>query len=182
MQDLSLHILDMIENSLRAGATAISITIEERSEENSLAIMIEDNGCGIDVPFEKATDPFYTTKKNKRIGMGLPMFRHTAETSGGRLMIEKSSLGGTMIKAVMRLRHINRRPMGDLAATLAGIVCTHPDVDMHMLLIVNGKEYTVDIAEIRKNMPSHNVSPITLSREVHKILEEGIEVLDVQKV
>ena len=177
MLDLSLHILDLIENSVRAGATAISIYVEEKYKENSLIIAVEDNGCGMDIPFEKATDPFYTTKPNKKTGLGLGLFRNTAEEAGGYLSIGKSKLGGLAVTAVMRLRHMNRRPIGDLAATVSGSACVNPQVSLRCKLSINGKEYAVNVSDMRRNAPGGKCSEIDLSEMVYDALRDGLELL-----
>jgi anti-sigma regulatory factor (Ser/Thr protein kinase) len=117
VRDLSLHILDVMENSIRAGATAISLTVAEDPEQDRLTIIVEDNGPGLSVPPDVATDPFYTTKNGKRTGLGLSLLRATAEQAGGKLTLRRSELGGLAVEAAMQLSHVDRSPLGDLAAT-----------------------------------------------------------------
>ncbi len=134
MRELSLHILDLIENSIRAQASVISVSVEADAKRDTLRIAIEDNGTGLKVTPEEALDPFYTTKSGKRTGLGLSLFREAAERAGGRLVLEKSALGGVSVTAEMRLTHIDRTPLGDLAATLSSVVCTHPEIDFRFRL------------------------------------------------
>jgi signal transduction histidine kinase len=131
MRELSLHMLDLIENSLRAAASIIAVTVEAEPEGDRLRITIEDNGSGLKVKPEEALDPFYTTKTGKRTGLGLSLFKAAAEATGGRLTIGKSDLGdvGVRVTAELGLTHIDRAPLGDLAGTLASVVCTYPGVD-----------------------------------------------------
>lgn len=134
MRELSLHLLDLIENSIRAQASVISVSVEADPKTDTLRLAVEDNGTGLKVTPEEALDPFYTTKSGKRTGLGLSLFREAAERAGGRLSLEKSALGGVAVSVEMRLTHIDRTPLGDLAATLSSVVCTHPEIDFRFRL------------------------------------------------
>jgi signal transduction histidine kinase len=140
VRDLSLHLLDLIENSIRAQASVISITIEADPAADNLRIVVEDNGKGLSVTPEEAADPFYTTKSGKRTGLGLSLFRETAEQAGGKLTIGKSDLGGVAVVAEMRLNHVDRIPMGDVSATLSSVVCTNPAIDFRLRLRLGDRE------------------------------------------
>lgn len=139
MRELSLHILDLVENSLRAQATKLLLRLEVDSAHDLLCIYIEDNGVGLAVTPEQASDPFYTTKAGKRTGLGLSLFRAAAEAAGGRMTIGKSQLGGVAVVAEMQLSHIDRSPLGDLAGTVAIVVATNPALDLELALQVNGR-------------------------------------------
>ncbi len=147
MRDLSLHILDLVENSLRAEATIIAVTVAADAKSDKLCVVIEDNGRGLSVTPEQALDPFYTTKSGKRTGLGLSFFRETAERAGGKLTIGCSDLGGVKVAAEMGLGHVDRSPMGDLAATLASLVCVSPKVDFRLRLCGDGHEACLNVAE-----------------------------------
>ncbi|HQL53715.1 MAG TPA: ATP-binding protein, partial [Phycisphaerae bacterium] len=103
MRELSLHIMDLIENSLRAQATIILVSVEALPDQDLLRIVVEDNGTGLRVPVESVLDPFYTTKRGKRTGLGLSLFRAAAESTGGRLMIDKSALGDVGVRVTVEL-------------------------------------------------------------------------------
>ena len=141
MREIALHILDLIENSIRAQATIIAVSVEAMPEQDLLRIVIEDNGTGLKVSPEAALDPFYTTKSGKRTGLGLSLFRGAAESTGGRLTLGKSSLGGATsrgpglkVTVEMGLTHVDRNPLGDLAATFSSVVCTNPEIDFRFCL------------------------------------------------
>jgi signal transduction histidine kinase len=140
VRDLSLHLLDLIENSIRAQASVIGVTIEVDQPADSLHIVVEDNGKGLTVSPEEAADPFYTTKSGKRTGLGLSFFRETAERAGGKLTIGKSDLGGVAVVAEMRLNHVDRIPLGDISATLSSVVCTNPTIDFRLRLRLGDRE------------------------------------------
>jgi anti-sigma regulatory factor (Ser/Thr protein kinase) len=131
MHDLSLYTLEMIENSLRAGAERVAVRVSIDSARDRLAISVEDDGPGLDVSADQATDPFFTTKAGKRTGLGLPLFREAAEAAGGRLTLQRSpALGGVGIEAVMRLSHVDRPPLGDVCQSVAVMAVTNPQATL----------------------------------------------------
>jgi signal transduction histidine kinase len=134
MRDLSLHVLDLMENSIRAGASVVSVAVHQDSARNRLRIVIADNGPGLAVPAKVATDPFFTTKRGKRTGLGLSLFAAAAERAGGKLALRKSRLGGLSVEATMQLDHVDRAPLGDLATTLATIAAGNPGLEIRCRL------------------------------------------------
>src|SRR5512142_3272074 len=119
MEDLSLHILDIAENAINAGATAITIDIEENSAEDTLTIEITDNGCGMDADTLKhALDPFYTTRTTRRVGLGLPMLQEAATAANGFVDLRSVPGFGTAVRATFQSSHIDRKPLGDIAETI----------------------------------------------------------------
>jgi hypothetical protein len=108
MQDLSLHILDLIQNSIAAGASLIKLTIYEDKEKNWLTIDIEDNGKGMDkMAMRRAADPFYTTRSTRKVGLGLPLFVAMAQRCGGDVVLKSTKGKGTSIKSGFQLNHID---------------------------------------------------------------------------
>lgn len=130
MQDISLHILDIVENSIRALATRIKIKIEENMEKDWLTLEIEDNGQGMDeVTKNKALDPFFTTKASKRVGLGLPLLYQAARETGGKLEISSQAGKKTIIRATFRYSHPDRKPLGNIEETLLVLAAGYPAVD-----------------------------------------------------
>ena len=133
MHDLSLYVLEMIENSLRAGAGKVAVRVWIEAPRDQLSIVVEDDGPGLDVSVEQATDPFYTTKAGKRTGLGLPLFREAAEAAGGHLTLHRSrDLGGVAIDAVMALSNVDRPPLGDFVQTVAVMAATSPEASLSL--------------------------------------------------
>lgn len=129
MEDFSLHLLDVAENALAAGAGRIEISIFERSKEDLMTIEIKDNGCGMDEQtVSRALDPFYTTKPEKRVGLGLPMLAQAAREAGGDMQIQTAPGKGTTVQASFKLSHPDLKPLGDIMATMATLGCAHPQV------------------------------------------------------
>jgi signal transduction histidine kinase len=139
MHDLSLYLLDILENSVRAGATVIATTIAADPAADQLSISVEDDGPGLPVAPEQALDPFFTTKANKKTGLGLSLFRQAAEAAGGGLSVGRSAeLGGVAVRAWMRLGDVDRPPLGDVAASVATMVVTNPEIEFRVDLTDDG--------------------------------------------
>jgi signal transduction histidine kinase len=139
MHDLSLYLLDVLENSVRAGATVVATTIVADRERDELSIAVEDDGPGLPVEPEQALDPFYTTKSNKKTGLGLSLFRQAAEAAGGGLTVGRSGeLGGVLVIARMSLANVDRPPLGDVAASIATMVVTNPEIEFRVDLTDGG--------------------------------------------
>ena len=131
MEELSLHILDIVENSVAARADLIEIIISEDKKKDLLSIEIIDNGEGMDKKtVKKALDPFYTTKTVRRFGLGLPLLSEAAKAADGRFSI-KSKIGeGTKIKADFQYSHIDRQPLGNIGQTIITLVMGNPEIDL----------------------------------------------------
>jgi hypothetical protein len=133
MHDLSLYLLDILENSVRAGATVIATTIVADRDADEISIRVEDDGPGLPVEPEQALDPFFTTKSDKKTGLGLSLFRQAAEAAGGGLCVGRSDeLGGVCVTAHMSLVNVDRPPLGDIAASIATMVVTNPEVEFRL--------------------------------------------------
>lgn len=128
MRELALHLLDILENAVRAKATVIQISILLDKREETLTLICEDDGPGFATEVEKALDPFYTTKQGKRTGLGLSLFRGAAQQAGGDLVIEISELGGIKVVASFVYHHLDRAPLGDVAASICALVLPNPEI------------------------------------------------------
>jgi len=130
MEDFSLHILDIAENCLEAGAKKIDIRVQEDGRRDLLVLEIRDDGRGMSKALlARAADPYTTTKKAKRIGLGLPFLAQSARAAGGRLEIRSRPDHGTRIRATFGLSHIDLIPLGSVAETLAALIAGHPEID-----------------------------------------------------
>ncbi len=151
MEELSLHIMDVLQNSLAAGARNVELEIEEDVERDRLVIRVKDDGKGMSPEeLKRVQDPFYTTKRSIGVGLGIPMFKWVAEHCGGSFRMESEQGKGTMLEAVMRLSHIDRPPMGDLVDTLLGMVVSSPQVRF-VIRYKSGKgEFVFDSREVKE--------------------------------
>jgi anti-sigma regulatory factor (Ser/Thr protein kinase) len=131
MEDLALHILDIAQNSLEAGAGEIEIEIWENLKEDWLTIKVRDDGRGMDAEMlARATDPFFTTRSTRRVGLGLPLMAAASKAAGGALTIDSKPGQGSTVIATFRHRHIDRAPLGDIETTLMILLSGHPDKDI----------------------------------------------------
>ncbi len=151
MRELSLHLLDLVQNSLEAGATHITIEIEENLAEDRLTMRVTDNGRGMDADtVRRVTDPFFTTRKTRHVGLGLPLLKAAAELCAGRLTVQSAPGQGTTVIAEFQHSHIDRAPLGDMPATLMTILLAERPVDLHYAHRVNGREFVLDTRELRE--------------------------------
>ena len=129
MEDLSLHILDVAENAIRAEAKTIRIEILEDEDKDLLTLCIEDDGRGMDEETAKRViDPFFTTKNKKRVGLGVALLSQAAQQADGRLMVDSEEGVGTKITATFKLSHPDMKPMGDVLQTMATLITADPSI------------------------------------------------------
>ena len=153
MKELSLNVLDICENSTKADATLVEITITE--DEKLLEIVIKDNGVGMTPEIlSSVTNPFYTTRTTRRVGMGIPLFKLSAEQTGGRIEINsltksESENHGTTVRAIFYKNHIDFTPLGDVVSTLTTLIQGHPDTDFAFSHKKAAGEVTLDTRELR---------------------------------
>ncbi len=153
MEDISLHILDIVENSINADANKIFIALVENTKKNFLKLIIKDNGRGIDKKIlDKITDPFFTTRKTRRIGLGIPLLQQSVEEAEGNLKI-KSKIGkGTSIIATFKLNHIDRKPLGDLGETLITLIAGNSNIDFVFIYKKDGKIFKFSTENFEKEL------------------------------
>lgn len=129
MEDVSLHILDIVENAVRAGAKNVVIRLAQNKAEDQLVLEVIDDGEGMDEDTRRhSLDPFFTTKEGKRVGLGLPLLAQAAEEAGGTLEVHSAPGKGTKVIATFGLSHIDRRPLGNIEETLRCLKATQPGV------------------------------------------------------
>jgi anti-sigma regulatory factor (Ser/Thr protein kinase) len=171
MQDLSLHILDIAENSITAGASEIKIKIIEDSRDNVLSIEISDNGKGMDEEtIKKVYDPFFTTKECKRTGLGIPLLAQSARECNGDMDIKTGKGKGTTITVSFQYNHIDRKPLGNIRDTIIVLIASHPEIDFIFEHRRNDSLYSLNISEIRQELDGVPMS----SPDVIKFIKDDI--------
>jgi len=172
MQDLSLHILDIVENSIRAGAREVTILIVEDVTRDRLEIEIRDDGYGMEPSvMEKAIDPFYTTKSVRKVGLGLSLFKEAARITGGDLVLQSIPGQGTHVKAIFQHSHIDRKPLGDMASTLITLIFGNPEVHFQYHHRKDGREYQLDSQKLNKQSTGQVK---TLKKQIH-LIRQGLQ-------
>ncbi|MGL4373525.1 MAG: ATP-binding protein, partial [Turicibacter sp.] len=150
MRDLSLHVLDLSMNSIKAECTLIELVIEENTESNRLTIVIKDNGMGMDEKTkELVIDPFFTTRTTRKVGFGIPLYKVMLERCGGELIINSILTKGTELIGSLELNHIDRPPFGAIHETLTTLILMEPLVDYRYKHTVDDQTYIFDTSEIR---------------------------------
>lgn len=179
MLELALHLLDIAENSTRAGAKTITITIREDDEQDILRMEITDDGAGMDAEtLAKALDPFYTTKKVRRVGLGLPMLAQAAEKTDGRLLLESRPGAGTRLAVTFGLRHMDRQPLGDVAGALTTLIAGNPDVRFIYAHEHNGRYFRFDTEEIKKELGEVPVNHPEILKFIRTHVQEGLQEIN----
>lgn len=151
MPEISLNILDVAENSTRAKASLVTIIVDAQTVADTLTVIIDDNGCGMTAEQVAAvTDPFFTTRTTRKVGLGVPFFKQAAESTGGSFSITSTPGVGTRVKAVFILSHIDRMPLGDINGTIHTLVTMHEECDFLYTFRFNEKEFSLDTREFRE--------------------------------
>jgi len=178
MLELSKHILDIAENSIRAGCRTVTITVVEDTKADLLTLQISDDGKGMSSrEQEKALDPFYTTKKVRRIGLGLPMLKSAAEMTGGNFKLESTEGLGTTVTVTFGHSHIDRQPLGDVALTIVSLIAGSPQVDVIYIHNKDGREYRLDTRTIRRELEDVPIEHIEVLSLIRHDIEEGTREL-----
>ena len=151
MTEISLNVLDVAENSTRAGASLVTIEVNVSHPDDTLTVVIKDDGCGMtEEQVQRVIDPFFTTHTTRKVGLGVPFFKLAAESTGGHFHIESEPGVGTTVTAVFGLSHIDRMPLGDITSTIHNLIVYHPDTDFIYIYRYDGAEFTLDTREMRE--------------------------------
>jgi hypothetical protein len=179
MLTLANHILDIAENSIRADAKLIEISIDENSQDDLLTLEIKDNGKGMsqDV-IKKVLDPFYTTKTVRRIGLGLPLLKDAAERANGTFQIKSQENSGTTVKATFGLHHLDRQPLGAIINIIVILIISNSEVDFFYKHRHNHRRFEVDTREIRKNIEDIPLNHPEIIKYIRGIIEEGLHNIE----
>ena len=182
MKELSLNILDIVENSVKAGATLTEILLTEQG--NQLTITIRDDGCGMDAEtVKRVTDPFYTTRTTRAVGLGLPLLKLEAQQTGGDMTVTSRDKAthpenhGTEVTAVFYTDHIDCPPTGDIPATVMTLVQGHPDTDFLFLHTKDGNQVRMDTRELREVLEGVPLDSFEVLQWIQGFLAEGYENL-----
>ena len=150
MQELSMHLLDIAENSVKAGADLIEIALILNEPTGFLTISVKDNGCGMSAEtVARVTDPFYTSRTTRRVGLGIPLLKQAAQLTDGDVAIESAVDVGTTVTATFRMGHIDLMPLGDMAGTMATLIQCNPDIDFVLTAKRDDLSFAVDTREMR---------------------------------
>jgi len=178
MRELSLNILDIAQNSVSAGASLVEILINIYEKEDRFEIIIKDNGKGIKEDFLKnITDPFVTTRTTRKVGMGLPFFKFSAEQSGGHFDISSKSGVGTTVKAEYVISSIDRMPLGDIGETVLSLIISSENVNYLFKVKSDKGEGYLDTREIKETLDGLPISSSEVISFLRDYMQENISIL-----
>ena len=174
MQELSMNILDVAENSVRAGASLVEITVDEKPLSDLLTVTISDNGCGMTPEqVRNVTDPFYTTRSTRKVGLGVPFFKMAAELTGGKLEIRSAVGKGTVVNARFVRSSIDLMPLGDINETISTLIHCNPQIDFLYTRRFEDNEMTLDTREFRLILDGIELNDPKVSKFIRDFLAEN---------
>ena len=175
MRELALHLLDIAENSIAAGAKTVRLTVEEDLRADRLRLCVEDDGQGMDERMvAMVTDPFVTTRTTRKVGLGIPLLKAAAEACDGGLSLTSKVGEGTRLECEFRHSHIDRMPLGDLAGTMLTLMVGAPQVHWIYRHRVNEAEFVFDDQAIKAELGEVPLTEPEVLKFVREMLEQGV--------
>jgi anti-sigma regulatory factor (Ser/Thr protein kinase) len=175
MKEIGLHIMDIVQNSVRAGAAEISITLNESISCDTLTLTVADDGKGMDEgTCRRATDPWFTSRTTRRVGLGLPLLQMNACLSGGSMTIESVPDKGTTVTATFGYSHVDRPPLGDVSGTIALLILSNPCINIIYNHRCEGKGWSISTRDIKEELGEDAVTDLTIVRPLKEIINENV--------
>lgn len=176
MKELSMHVLDIATNSVRAGATHIIITIKEDLTNNQFVFEIKDNGKGIpEAMLKDIKNPFTTSRTLRKVGLGIPLLNDNCQLCEGYLDISSEVGKGTVLKSMMAYDHIDRPPMGDIASTMSGLISSNEDIEFNYFHWYNDKCFDLATSEIKEALDGVSLTELSVVKWLRSFIEENLE-------
>lgn len=175
MKDISLHIMDIVQNSVRAHASLISVRISDDVDRGIYSLTIKDNGVGMDKQtLQMSTDPFFTSRSTRKIGMGIPLLKQNALRTGGDFMIDSEPGKGTLIRADFGREHIDFLPEGDLSGVIAQLAAGNPSSDICFTYESGNMKYDFDTREIKAMLGEVPIHDADIYSAIGQLISENI--------
>jgi len=180
MNELSLYILDLTQNSVTAGADEIHISVSFDPDSDTLTVVIQDNGCGMDEALlKKVTSPFTTTRKTRKVGLGIPMIKQLCEMCEGTFQLESTVNVGTRLTLTFKASHVDLPPMGDLPETLVALINGSPENIDFIFSYVRGQDsFDFDTREIRQVLGDVGLNTPDVLVWIREYVTEGLQAID----
>ena len=183
LPEISLNILDITENSTKAGARNIYISVCADFKKDRLTVIIKDDGCGMSKEQVKnVTDPFFTTRTTRKVGLGIPFFKEAAEKTGGSFLIESEKNVGTSVKAEFVLSNIDRMPMGELDLTIWQLITQHTEVEFIFNFKIDDNEFSLNTLEFKEILGDIPLNSPDVSKYIKDYLDENIKATLKNKI
>ncbi|MDD2277940.1 MAG: ATP-binding protein [Bacteroidales bacterium] len=178
MIELSLHLLDIAQNSIVAGAKTIGITIVEDTETDTLSIEITDDGKGMPPEvLAGVMDPYTTSRTTRKVGLGLPLLNDACKSTGGKLSIDSELGKGTEVLATLGLTHIDRQPLGDMAGVIVMLITANPLIRFIYTHTKNGNEYKLDTLEVNEVLDGMPINTPQVGKMLKEMISSNLEEL-----
>jgi hypothetical protein len=179
MQEISLNILDLAQNAISAGASLICITVDEQPGDDTLTVTIADNGCGMSPQALKtAADPFYTTRKTRKVGLGILFFKMAAIQTDGSFEMTFKEAEGTTVRGVFGLSHIDRMPLGDVRGTVLMLIACNPSLDFVYLRRIGCREFELDTRAMRAVLGDVPLGQKEVTEFIKNYIDDGEKELN----
>lgn len=182
MKELSLHILDIVNNSITAGASLIQITIREEEESDSYFLLVTDNGKGIPMDMlDKVVDPFVTSRSTRKVGLGLPLLKQNAERTGGFLHIESVVGEGTTVTCRFELKNFDRPAIGDISGVISMLTCSFTDIDFIYSHSTRHGNYVFDSREVKSALDGVPVTDPSIRKFLIEMIDENLTEIKINR-
>ncbi|MDX9880887.1 MAG: sensor histidine kinase [Prolixibacteraceae bacterium] len=182
MKDLSMHILDIAQNSIRAKASQICIEIEEKPDADQFIIRIDDDGCGMDAEeLAKAIDPFYTSRTTRKVGLGLSLLKQNTENTGGSFSIHSEKNKGTQLTAAFSFSHIDRPVLGDIVGTLMILFSSSGEINFEYRHKTPSGEFSVNTSEINEMLDGIPIRTPEVRKFLTDYLSANLEQVQISE-
>ena len=180
MKDLSMHILDIVRNSVEAEARNIFVSMT-LSADNFLTIKFEDNGRGMSPEMVKnVTDPFVTTRTTRKVGMGLPLIKMSSELTGGTMKVESEQGKGTVVTVSFNMLHIDCIPLGNLGSVFSQLLGGNPDKNFFFKFATIKDEFTLQSSEVWEMMSESGLTQLKMMIMIRDLINENLEELGIK--
>ena len=180
MPELSLNILDIAQNSVSAGAGLIRISLSAENSADLLTLVISDDGCGMSPQqVQQVTDPFFTSRTTRKVGLGIPFLKMAAELAGGTFSIGSQVGIGTETTATFRLSDFDRMPLGDIAGTMTALIAGSPDIDFILYMEQDGRSFTMDTRLFREILQEVPLSAPEVLKYIGDFIRENMTLCSI---
>jgi hypothetical protein len=176
VKEIALHVLDIVENSVAAGAETVEISVEEDTASDRIRVCVRDDGKGMDErKLDRIADPFVTSRTTRVAGLGIPLLKEAAEACNGSLCVTSAAGAGTCLEAEFQRSHIDRMPLGDLAGTVLTLVVGFPGIHWLFRYRVDERTFIFDDEPIKRELGDVPLTEPEILRFVREMLEEGVK-------
>jgi hypothetical protein len=179
MKSLAYHMLDIVQNALRAGATLVETDVVEDEQKELFRLQVADNGRGMDrATLQRAMDPYYTSRKSRHVGLGLSLLKQNSERTGGTFCIDSTPGEGTTVRADFVRSHIDLPAIGDLPGTLHQLIVANPGRDFVYRHAFNSKSFVLDTREIKQALEGWPIDHPGLRNDLRELIESYFQELN----